>query len=79
MRKPGKVFSVEFNSEGVRKVAIIEEERDDSDFSFYNTRVITIFTRAAKDWNDLMKSSMTAAYKKLGIGGILPQPVVSKN
>ena len=80
-RNPGKVFSVDFNSEGERKVSIVEEEicRDTngSNISFYNSRKITIFTRASDDWTTLMKTAMQIAYKKLKSTGAPPQPKVS--
>ena len=79
-RKPGKVFSVEFNPQGRRRVAIVEEEicnKENDGSEFYSSRKISIFTNAAEDWNNLMKDAMRNAYRKLHLKGAAPQPMVS--
>ena len=79
-RKPGKVFSVEFNPQGRRRVAIVEEEicnKENDGSEFYSSRKINIFTNTAEDWNNLMKDAMRNAIRKLHLEGTAPQPIVS--
>ena len=77
MRKPGKVFSIDFSLKGKPQLAIIEEETPDAGSSFSDTRIITIYSNAAEDLNNLMKSAMRQAYEKLRLGYSAPQPEVS--